>query len=145
MSKFLNNVRDIMRKKHYSIHTENSYVDWIKRYIICHGKRHSKETGESEISQFLTHPATDRNVAAVAQNQALNALVFLYKNVLNIELGDFGLFERAKKPKNLPEVMSRDEVSAVLSSMNGKHQLMQKSAIHLSRDNLVASGLTGTA
>ncbi len=124
MSEFINNVRDIMRKKHYSVHTENAYTDWIKRYIIYHGKRHPKEMGESEISQFLTHLARDRNVAAGTQNQALNALVFLYKNVLQTELGDFGHIERAKKPKNLPEVMSREEVSAVLSSMHGKHQLM---------------------
>ena len=126
MSEFLNNVRDIMRKKHYSIHTENAYTDWIKRYIIYHGKRHPEEMAESEISQFLTHLARDRNVAASTQNQALNALVFLYKNVLKIELGDFGHTERAKKPKNLPEVMSREEVSAVLSSMQGKHQLTAK-------------------
>ncbi len=70
MSEFLNNVRDIMRRKHYSIHTENAYADRIKRYIIClcHGKRHPKEMAESEISQFLTHPAGDRNVAAGTQN-----------------------------------------------------------------------------
>ncbi|MCP4351425.1 MAG: hypothetical protein GY795_38655 [Desulfobacterales bacterium] len=83
-----------------------------------HGKRHPKEMGESEISQFLTHLARDRNVAASTQNQALNALVFFYKNVLRIEQGDFGHIERAKK---LPEVMSREEVAAVPKSMQEKH------------------------
>ncbi|QTA91345.1 phage integrase N-terminal SAM-like domain-containing protein [Desulfonema magnum] len=126
MSELLNHIRDVMRKKHYSVHTENAYTDWIKRYIIYHGKRHPGEMGESEIAQFLTHLARDRNVAAGTQNQALNALVFLYKNVLKIELGNFGHIERSKKPKNLPEVMSREEVSAVLSSMKGKHLLMAK-------------------
>ncbi len=73
MSEFLNNVRDIMRKKHYSIHTESAYTDWIKRYIIYHGKRHPKEMGESEISQFLTRLARDRNVAAGTQKLCLYA------------------------------------------------------------------------
>ncbi len=72
MSEFLNNVRDIMRKKHYSIHTENAYTDWIKRFIIYHGKRHPKEMGESEISQFLTLLARDLNVVASTQTQTQN-------------------------------------------------------------------------
>jgi len=115
-----------MRKKHYSIHTENAYVDWTKRFILFHGKRHPQEMGEAEISQFLTHLAVDRNVAASTQNQALNALVFLYKQVLKKELGHFGDIERAKKPKNLPTVMSQAETARVLGLMTGRHALMAK-------------------
>jgi integron integrase len=82
--------------------------------------------GEKEIAQFISHLATDRNVAASTQNQALNAIVFLYKQVLNVELGDFGHLERAKKPQRLPTVMARKEVNQVLSSMSGVNQLMAK-------------------
>jgi len=126
MSQFLNNVREIIRKKHYSIHTENAYADWTKRFILFHGKRHPQEMGETEISQFLTHLAVDRNVAASTQNQALNALVFLYKQVLKRELGDFGHIERAKKPKNLPTVMSQAETAGVLEIMTGRQAMMAK-------------------
>ncbi len=124
--KLLDQVRDAIRKKHYSIRTEQAYVDWAKRFILFHKKHRPKDLGEKEISQFITHLAADRRVASSTQNQALNAIVFLYKRVLNIELGDFGHMERAKKPEKLPTVMSRTEVNKVLSSMIGINQLMAK-------------------
>lgn len=87
--KLLDQVRDVIRKKHYSIRTEQAYVDWIRRYILFHKKRHPKDMGESEVAQFISFLATAKNVAASTQNQALNAIVFLYKQVLHIELGEY--------------------------------------------------------
>jgi hypothetical protein len=88
--KLMDQVRDVLRKKHYSIRTEQVYMDWIKRYIFFHNKPHPKDMGEAEISQFISHLARDRNVAASTQNQALNAIVFLYKHVLNLPVGELG-------------------------------------------------------
>ncbi len=124
--KLLDQVREVLRKKHYSIRTEEAYVEWIKRFILFHGKRHPKDMKEHEISQFISHLATDRNVASSTQNQALCAIVFLYKQVLRMELGDFGAMERAKKPVRLPVVMTKDEVTRVLLHMSGQHALMAK-------------------
>jgi integron integrase len=124
--KLLDQVRDIIRKKHYSIRTEQAYVDWMKRYIFFHDKRHPKDMGANEISAYLSYLARDRNVSASTQNQALNALVFLYKQVLGIEIGDLGPTERAKKPERLPTVMSREEVRRLLAAMTETHQLMAK-------------------
>jgi integron integrase len=124
--KLLDQVRDIIRKKHYSIRTEQSYVDWMKRYIFFHDKRHPKDMGSKEISAFLTYLARDRKVSASTQNQALNALVFLYKQVLEIDIGDLGPTERAEKPERLPTVLSREEVGRLLVAMTGTHQLMAK-------------------
>ncbi len=124
--KLLDQVRDKIRKKHYSIRTEQAYVEWIKRFTIFHGKRHPKDMGEKEISQYLSHLASDLKVASSTQNQALCALVFLYKQVLGVELGDFGAMDRAKKPERLPTVMSRHEVACVLNCMSGTHQVMAK-------------------
>ena len=121
----IDQVRNVIRKKHYSIRTEQAYVEWIKRFVSFH-KRHPKYLAEKEISQFISHLATDRNVAASTQNQALNALVFLYKQVLRIELGDFGHIERAKKPVRLPTVMSKTEVSRLLVQMSCPYKLMAK-------------------
>jgi len=124
--KLLDQVRDVIRKKHYSIRTEEAYVEWIKRFIFFHGKRHPKDMGEKEISQYLSYLASHRNVAASTQNRALNAIVFLYKQVLGVELGDFGQFERAKKPKKLPVVMTKAEVSSVLTAMPEAYLLPAK-------------------
>ncbi len=85
--KLLDQVRDMMRRKHYSIRTEQSYVDWIRRFILFHGKRHPAQMAEPEVTAFLTHLARDGGVAASTQNQALAALLFLYKQVLKQELG----------------------------------------------------------
>jgi integron integrase len=122
----LDQVGEKIRKKHYSIRTEQAYVDWIRRFSIHHGKRHPKDMGESEISQYLSHLASDLEVSASTRNQALCALVFLYKQVLGIGLGDFGQMDRTKKPERLPTVLSREEVARVLVVMSGTHQLMAK-------------------
>ena len=87
--KLLDQVREVIRVKHYSIRTEDAYVQWIKRFIFFHGKRHPREMGAAEIEAFLTDLAVQKQVAASTQNQALNALVFLYKEVLHIELAEF--------------------------------------------------------
>ncbi|MEW6619163.1 MAG: phage integrase N-terminal SAM-like domain-containing protein [bacterium] len=122
----LEQVSDVMRKKHYSIRTEQTYVEWVKRFVLFHNKKHPKYMGEKEISQYLSYLATKQNVSASTQNQALNAIVFLYKHVLEIELGDFGHIERAKKPERLPVVMDKAEVNRVLSVISGTYGLMAK-------------------
>jgi len=124
--KLLDQVRDSIRKRHYSIRTEEAYVNWIKRYILFHGKRHPKDMGEREIAAFISHLATGRKVASSTQNQALNAIVYLYKQVLRIDIGELGHMERAKKPEKLPVVLSKDEVKRVLTVMSGVFQLMAK-------------------
>jgi integrase len=98
----------------------------MKRYIFFNDKRHPKDMGAKEISAFLSYLARDRNVSASTQNQALNALVFLYKQVLGIDIGDLGPTERAKKPERLPTVMSREEVGLLLAAMTGTYQPMAK-------------------
>ncbi|MBW2344195.1 MAG: tyrosine-type recombinase/integrase [Deltaproteobacteria bacterium] len=118
--KLIDQVRVVIRKKHYSYRTEQTYVDWIKRFIFFNNKQHPKDLGEKEISRFISHLAVNRRVAASTQNQALNAIVFLYKQVLRIKLGDFGHMERAKKPKKLPVVMTTEEVEKVLGFMHEK-------------------------
>jgi len=124
--KLLDQVRDVIRKRHYSIRTEQAYVDWIRRFILFHGKRHPKDMGEAEISQYISHLATAQQAASSTQNQALNAIVFLYRQVLQIDLGDFGPMERAKRPQRLPVVMTKEEVGQVLTAMSGVHGLMAK-------------------
>ena len=113
--KLLDQVRDTIQKKHYSIRTEQAYVDWIRCSILFHKKRHPKDMGEKEISPYLSSLATEKKVASSTQNQALNATVFLYKQVLQIELGDFGHTERPKKPEGLPPVLSKSEAGLVLA------------------------------
>jgi integron integrase len=122
--KVLDQVRDRIRLKHYSIRTEKSYLSWIKRYILFYDKRHPKEMGEKEIEAFLTHLAVDLNVASSTQNQAFNALLFLYKQVLNIELDDKIKVVRAKKPQRVPTVMAKNEVAKVIAAMEGIQKLM---------------------
>jgi integron integrase len=122
--KLLDQVRDVIRRKHYSIRTEQAYVDWIKRFIIYHGKRHPGEMAEEEVAKFLTHLARDLNVAASTQNQALSALLFLYKDVLKHEIGWLEKVERAKKPPKLPVVLSRDEVKQVFAHLHNVPKLM---------------------
>jgi integron integrase len=122
--KLLDQVRDIIRRKHYSTRTEQAYIGWIKRFIIYHGKRHPREMSEEEVANFLTHLARDLNVAASTQNQALNALLFLYKEVLRHEIGWLEKVERAKKPPKLPVVLSRGEVKQVFAHLHGMPKLM---------------------
>ena len=122
--KLLDQVRNVIRIKHYSSRTEQAYVDWIKRFILFHGKRHPGEMAEEEVAQFLTHLARDMNVAASTQNQALSALLFLYKEVLKHEIGWLEKVERAKKPPKLPVVLSRSEVKEIFAHLKGGPKLM---------------------
>ncbi len=122
--RFLDQVRQVIRRKHYSIRTEEAYVLWIKRYILFHDKRHPKEMGAPEIEAFLTHLAVGLNVAASTQNQALNALLFLYRQVLQQELELPINAVRAKRPKRLPTVLTPAEVQRVLTQLSGIHRLM---------------------
>ncbi len=124
--KLLDQVSEVMRFKHYSIRTETSYREWIKRYILFHGKRHPREMGAEEISRFLSDLAVRGKVAASTQNQAFNALLFLYREVLHQEMGQIEGVERAKRPSRLPVVLSKAEVERVLAGMTGTFQLMAK-------------------
>jgi integron integrase len=122
--KLLDQVSGILRAKHYSLKTEQSYLNWIKRFILFHGKRHPKDMGEEQINQFLTHLAVKENVAASTQNQALCAIVFLYKKVLNRDIKDLGKVIRAKRSKRLPIVLTINEVRLVLNHLTGVPWLM---------------------
>ena len=122
--KLLDQVRNVIRRKHYSIRTEQAYIDWIKRFIIYHGKRHPGEMAEAEVAEFLTHLARDRDVSASTQNQALSAVLFLYKEVLKHEIGWLEKVERAKKPPKLPVVLSRGEVKQIFAYLHGVPKLM---------------------
>jgi integron integrase len=125
--KLLDIVRDKIRFKHYSIKTEQSYVGWAKRYIFFHNKRHPKDMGKLEIEQFLTHLATKLKVSPTTQNQAFNALLFLYEQVLDISLKDQNIQAlRAQQRKHIPVVLTKDEVHNIIINMNSIYQLMVK-------------------
>jgi site-specific recombinase XerD len=117
-------VRNAIRRKHYSDRTEETYVHWIRRFIFFHGKRHPREMGQAEVVAFLNHLARDRDVAAATQNQALSALLFLYKEALEQPLPWLDGLERAKRPARLPSVLSVDEVQRLLSHLQGTKWLM---------------------
>lgn len=121
--KLLDQVRGKIRLKHYSIRTEQAYVDWIKRFILHNGKKHPNELGAEEVAAFLTHLAVQGRVAASTQNQAKSALLFLYREVLGDELPWLDNVEQAKTPKRLPVVLTREEVQKVLSQLEGQHRL----------------------
>jgi integron integrase len=122
--KLLDQLRDLMRLKHYSLRTERSYVNWCKRYILFHHKRHPAEMGAAEIQEFLTDLAVKRHVSASTQNQAMNALVFLYKQLLQRDAGEFAGFVPAKRRKHLPSVLTKSEVQQVLNGLTGTYQLL---------------------
>ena len=124
--KLLDQVRQVIRRKHYSIRTEEAYVNWIRRFILFHNKRHPAQMGKSEIESFLTDLAVNGKVAASTQNQAFSALLFLYKEVLQIELDGNIQASRAKAPQHLPVVLSKEETRRLLAEMNGMHLLMAK-------------------
>jgi integron integrase len=121
--KLLDQVRQKCRLLHYSLHTERTYISWIKRYVIFHQKKHPSEMGQAEISAFLTHLAVEEGIAAVTQNQALHALVFLYKQVLALPIGDLK-YLRAKERETLPVVFSVGEVERILLHLNGENLLL---------------------
>jgi integron integrase len=122
--KLLDRLRQELRARHYSRRTEQAYVLWVKRFIFFHGVRHPAQMAEPEINAFLTHLAVKEHVTASTQNQALAALLFLYRHVLGRQIGDLGEVIRARKPRRLPVVLSRDEIKAVLAHLRGDKLLM---------------------
>lgn len=122
-SSFLRQVRDIIRTRHYSIRTEQTYVNWVKRFILFHNKQHPEMLGEVEVSRFLTWLAVSRRVSPSTQNQALNALVFLYRHVLGRPLGDITGTVRAKRADHLPVVLTQSEVRHLFTCLDGPHWL----------------------
>jgi integron integrase len=122
--RLMDEMRDALRSRHYSKRTEKAYCLWVKRYIHFHKLRHPAEMTEPEINAFLTHLAVDEKLSASTQNQALSAILFLYRHVIFYELGDLGDIARARTPKRLPVVLTREEVRAVLGQMEGETWLM---------------------
>jgi integron integrase len=123
-ARLLDRVRDAIRARHYSRRTEKAYAHWIKRYIFFHGKRHPADMGAAEVTQFLTALAVRDKVAASTQNQALSALLFLYRDVLTVDLPWLDGVVRAKRPERLPVVLTREEVRATLARLDGVPRLM---------------------
>ena len=122
--KLLDQVRQAIRTRHFSPKTEESYVHWIKRFIFFHNKRHPAQMGESEIAQFLSSLASDAHVSASTQNQALNALLFLYREILKKSIGYVDGVVRAKRPHRLPVVLTRQEVRSILATLDGSDWIM---------------------
>jgi len=122
--RLLDRVREEIRKRHYSRRTEKTYVGWIRRFILFHGKRHPAEMGAEEVSRYLSHLAVSGKVSASTQNQALSALLFLYRQVLGREVEWVEGVVRAKRPLHLPVVMTREEVRAVLRQLQGVEWMM---------------------
>jgi len=122
--RLLDQVRDAIRRRHYSLRTEKAYVDWIKRYIYFHGKRHPMQMGEAEATAFLNYLARDLGVAASTQNQALSAILFLYKETLAQPLAWLEGLERARRPVRVPSVLSRAEAQRLLAHLQGTRWLM---------------------
>ena len=122
--KLLDQVREALRRKHYSRRTEASYIAWIKQFVAFHGTRHPIQLGGAEVNDFLTHLAVEHDVAASTQNQALSALLFLYREVLGVELDIQLNAVRAKRPRRLPTVLTPGEVRLVLQHLSGTYRLM---------------------
>jgi integron integrase len=122
--KLLDQVRQAIRTRHYSPRTEETYIHWIKRFIFFHNKRHPAEMAEAEIARFLSNLATESRVSGSTQNQALNALLFLYHQVLGKEIGYVNGVVRAKKAPRLPVVLTRGEIQALLGFLNGSEKIM---------------------
>ena len=122
--RLLEQVREAIRVRHYSLRTEGTYVGWIKRFILFHGKRHPRDMGVQEVRQFLSHLAVAGHVAASTQSQALSALLFLYQQVLKQDIGWLDDVVRAKQPHHIPVVLTQDEVKAVLAHLSGTTWIM---------------------
>lgn len=122
--RLLDQVRAAVRVRHYSRRTEQAYVAWAKRFVLANGKRHPRQMGGIEVANFLTRLATEHDVAAGTQNQALAALLFLYRDVLGMELPWMEDVIRAKRPQRIPAVLSREEVARMLSALDGQAWLM---------------------
>ncbi len=124
--KLLDRMRIVLRTRHYSIRTEDAYVQWAKRFILWSGKRHPSSMGAPEINEFLSHLAVERNVSASTQNQALSAILFLYREVLGDELPWLSEIVRAEKRRSLPVVLTREEVRRLIAQMSGRPQLIAR-------------------
>ena len=122
--RLLDQVRDRIRRKHYSIRTEEGYVDWIRRFVLHHNKRHPRDMGAAEVEAFLTHLAVAKRVSASTQNQAKSAILFLYKEVLGEPLPWLEGIESEKRPARLPVVLTREEVESILPHLSGTVGLM---------------------
>src|SRR3989442_906504 len=122
--KLLDQVRRECRLRHYSLRTEEAYVSWSKRFIVFHGKRHPRDMGALEVRAFLEHLANEGRVASATQHQAASALLFLYLQVLKVELAGIGEALRRKRPTKLPVVLTRAEVQRLLDGLEGTHQLI---------------------
>jgi site-specific recombinase XerD len=125
-STLLGRVREVIRYKHYSMRTERSYVEWVRRFVAFHGRRHPREMGADEVRAFPGYLASDLKVAASTHQQALSALLFLYREVLGVDLPWLADLDRPKKPKRTPVVLSRTEVERLLAVMEGTHALMAR-------------------
>ena len=119
-------LRTRIRMRHYSLRTERTYAHWVRRFILFHGKRHPRDMGAVEVTAFLSALATEHNVAAATQNQALSALLFLYKQVLGVDLPWLDDLHRAKKARRLPTVLTQAEVRALLAHVDGVHGIMAR-------------------
>jgi len=124
--KLLDRVRQSIRLKGYSIRTEKTYVSWIRQFVLFHAKRHPRDMGKPEIEAFLSYLVMKRNVASSTQNQAFNSILFLYNNVLDVDMPQDINALRSKKPVRVPTVMTREETLKLIGSMHGTHQLMAK-------------------
>ena len=123
--KLLDLYRESLRVRHYSHRTEETYISWVRQYILFHKKRHPREMGVYEINAFITHLASERNVAASTQNQAISSILFLYRNVLEIQLDETALVPiRPTKPKRVPTVLSKTEAQAIIRQMTGVYRIM---------------------
>jgi len=123
--KLLDQVRNSLRQRNYAYSTEKTYISWIKRFILYHDKRHPNEMGEKENGDFLTHLAVDRKVSPKTQNQALNAIIYLYKYILKIDLDEIKAL-RPRESKHLPTVLTQQEVHKILPLLQGEMRLMAK-------------------
>ena len=122
--RLLDQVREVIRIKHYSIRTEQAYLQWIRRYILYHGRRHPRDMGESDVTEFLSSLAIKAKVSASTQNQAMHAILFLYRDVLKASIPWLENVQRAKRPLRLPVVLTREEVKALLAGLEGTAWLM---------------------
>ena len=122
--RLLEQMRAVIRARHYGLRTEEAYLGWVKRFILFHGKRHPRDMGAQEVQQFLSHLAVEGYVAASTQSQALSAILFLYQQVLKHDIGWLHDVVRAKQPQRLPVILTRDEVAAVLRHLSGTPWIM---------------------
>jgi integron integrase len=123
--KLLDRYSEALRNLHYSLRTERTYTSWVRQFILYHNKRHPQDMGVAEINDFITHLVNQKSVSASTQNQAISAILFLYRNVLQVELDENALLPiRPGRPKRVPTVLSRDEARRVISRMDGVHKLM---------------------